>query len=107
MKTKPVICLIMAAAFCAAASAQSAVITSKKVTYTRPKPSDDGKKTFTIDYPKVKAATPALSRKIERSISYGINLKEELNDVEWLYEATYDVGYNQKGILSIALTIEG
>ena len=90
---------------------QSVVITSKKVTYTRPKPIEDYKKTFTINYPKVKASTPALSKKIEAAISYstvlGLKLKEELGEYQWLEEADYDVGYNKKGILSITLSMDG
>ena len=51
------------AAFTTLGYGQSVVITSKKVTYTRPKPIEDYKKTFTINYPKVKASTPTLSKK--------------------------------------------
>ena len=107
MKTKLALILIGLAVSCVATSAQSVVITGKKVTYTRPKPISEGKETFTINYPKVKASTPALSKKIETAISYGIDLKEEINDAQWLYEADYEVGYNRNGVLSIALTVDG
>ncbi len=98
-------------AFTAVGFAQTVVITPKKVTYKRPKPITEDKKSFTIAYPKVKAATPALSKKIEAAISYEsnleLNLKEELNDTQWLEEADYKVGYNKNGVLSIELWMAG
>ncbi len=91
--------------------AQSVKITAQKVTYKRPKPIADFKKTFTVNYPKVKAATPALSKKIETNISYAkvmdFNLQEEKAEIQWLEEADYEVGYNQKSILSITLSMSG
>ncbi|CAN5337701.1 hypothetical protein BH20ACI2_BH20ACI2_19000 [soil metagenome] len=96
---------------CLPSSAQSVSISSKRVTYTRPKPIVDFKKTFTINYPKVRASTPALSKKIESAISYssilGLNLKEELNDIQWLEEADYEVNYNRNGVLTIDLRMNG
>src|SRR5262245_19171865 len=83
---------------CGSLSAQSVVITSKKTTYTRKKPISDYKKTFTINYPKVKATTPTLSKKIENTIGYGIDLKDELGEVQWLEEANYEIQHNQNGI---------
>ena len=92
-------------------AAQSVVITGKKVTYTRRKPISEYKKTFEINYPKVKGRTPALSRKIENAISYrsilGLDLKEELTGAQWLSSADYEVIYNDKGVLCIDLTMEG
>jgi len=107
MKIRSVLIVVLIAAFCVGVEAQSVVITPKKVTYTRPKPLSEYKKTFSIRYPKVKAATPALSKKIENAISYGINVKEERTEIQWLDEADYKVDYNQTGILSIALTTSG
>ena len=93
------------------AAGQSVVITGKKVTYTRKKPNQDFKKTFTVNYPKVKASTPALSRRIEAAISYrsilGLDLQEELTTVQWLEEADYKVIFNDKGVLCIELFMEG
>src|SRR3954454_14515083 len=93
----------------APAAAQSVVITGKKTTYTRRQPTDEYKKTFTINYPKVKAATPALSRKIENAISYrsilGLNLQDELTGNQWLSEADYEVIFNNKGVLCMDLTM--
>ena len=90
---------------------QSVVITKKKTVYTRPKPMIDFKKTFVVYYPRVKAATPALSRNIESSISYlkvmDLNIREEISDVQWLEEANFEVNYNSRGILVVTLTING
>lgn len=92
-------------------SAQSVVITPKKITYTRPKPIVDFKKTFTVRYPKVKASTPAVSKKIESTLSYakvlGLNIRDEISDIQWLEEADYEVGYNAKGLLTITLSMNG
>ena len=96
---------------CLVASAQTVTVSSRKVTYTRPKPIADFKKTFTIDHPKVRAATPALSRRIESAISHrtvlGLNLREELNDIQWLEEADFEVLYNRDGLLTIELRMSG
>lgn len=91
--------------------AQSVVITPKKINYKRPKPMQDFKKTFVVVRPQVKAATPALSKKIETAISYeknnNFNLKDEMDESQWLEEANYVVQYNKKGLLDIILTMEG
>jgi len=103
--------LLIAAAFAQAAPAQTVTITPKKVTYMRPKPQYDFKKTFTITYPKVRAATPALSAKIARTISYAsvldLRLKDELTRDQWLEEANYQVKYNKNGILCLSLWMQG
>ena len=61
--------------------------------------------------PQVKAATPALSKKIEAAISYEKNnnfkLSEELGEYQWLEEAGYEVKYNKNGLLDIILSTEG
>jgi hypothetical protein len=102
---------IVSTFFVQTAIAQSVVVTSKKVTYTRPKPLSDDKKTFTINYPKVKAANTALSKKIETSISLEKNLAFRLTDEmgadQWLEEADYKVSYNKKGVLCIGLSVTG
>jgi hypothetical protein len=91
--------------------AQSVVITPKKTVYRRPKPIASYKRTFTVIRPKVKAATPALSKKIETAISYEkvseLNIKEETTEVQWLEEASYTVNYNKYGILAITLSVTG
>jgi hypothetical protein len=94
-----------------AAFAQSVVVTPKKTTYRRPKPGSDFKKTFTVNYPKVKAANAALSKKIEAAISYEKNLqftiREELTEIQWLEEADFEVKYNKNDVLCINLFITG
>ena len=112
MKTKFLSLIFVLAAFVVAGNAQSVVVTGKKVEYKRPKPESEYKATFEINYPKVKAATPALSKKIENAISYekafsGFSVKEELTDIQWLQGADYEVEYNNNGILGIKLSIEG
>ena len=111
MKIKLFLPLLLVFGLSTVAFAQSVVITSKKTTYTRRKPIADFKKTFTINYPKVKASTAALSRKIEAALGYeknfGFTLKEEMSEIQWLEEAVYEVGYNKNGILSVNLTISG
>lgn len=111
MRLKPLLIVIIFAILSGYATAQSVVITGKKVTYTRKKPMSEYKKTFTINYPKVKAATPALSKKIEAALDYqkvlGLNLKEEMSEFQWLEEADFEVGYNNKGILSVTLSMDG
>ncbi|MGD9563957.1 MAG: hypothetical protein AB7F88_17770 [Pyrinomonadaceae bacterium] len=101
--------LIVGLAF--AVTAQSVQITSKKTVYTRPKPIADFKKTFTVAYPKVKASTPAMSRKIESTISYrkvlNLDVNEEVTEYQWLEEAGYEVNYNTRGILVITLSMSG
>lgn len=111
MKTRTVLLIIFAAFSVIDAFSQSVVITPKKTVYTRTKPISDYKRNFTITYPVVKAATPALSKKIQTAIDYrsnlGLSLKEELGEIQWLEEADYEVGYNEKGVLSISLSMNG
>lgn len=107
MKLKITLFFSIIAVVCPAALAQSVVVVRKKVTYTRRKPISEYKKDFTVNYPKVRAATPALSKKIENALAYDVNLKEELTGAQWLEEADYQIGYNRNGILSVTLTING
>lgn len=111
MKKQLFAIVLLILAFASLAFAQSVVITPKKTTYRRPKPLMDFKKTFTITRPKVKASTPALSKKIETAISYekvsDLNIKEEINEIQWLEEASYEVNYNKNGILDLTLSVSG
>lgn len=111
MKIKILILAALVFAGSSAAAAQSVVVTKKKVTYTRPKPIADHKKTFVINYPKIKAATPAVSRKIEGVLSYekafGFTVREEQTEAQWLEEADYKVHYNKNGLLCAELWIQG
>lgn len=111
MKIKILFGLFLILAFSFHTFAQSVKITPKKVTYKRPNPIADFEKTFTVTYPKVKASTPALSRKIEKTISFekvgNLNIEGEKTEIQWLEEADYEVGYNKNGILSITLFVTG
>ncbi|MFM9905392.1 MAG: hypothetical protein ACKVQJ_12580 [Pyrinomonadaceae bacterium] len=111
MKIKFLSLIFFLAAFVAAGAAQSVVVTSKKVEYKRPKPESEYKASFEINYPKVKAASPALSKKIEAALSYesvfNFKIKDELDDIQWLQGADYQVEYNKNGILGVKLFIEG
>lgn len=108
-KIFPLVALLLLA-FTAAFS-QSAIIKNRKVTYKRPKPITPYKKTFTVNYPKVSGIGPAISKKVETNISYAkvldMNLKDEINDVQWLAEADYTVNYNKNGILDVKLWLDG
>lgn len=111
MKTKSPFALFFVFLLSSFAFAQSVVITPRKTVYERPKPKMDFKKSFTVTRPQVKAATPALSKKIEREISYekntNFNLREELTDYQWLEEADYEVKYNKNGLLDTVLFSHG
>ena len=111
MKLKFLFAIFFAMTFALTSFAQSVVITPKKITYQRRKPFADFKKSFIVTSPKVKAATPALSKKIETAISYEKNnnfkLSNEISENQWLDEASYEVNYNKNGLLDIILTTEG
>ena len=111
MKHRLVALLILTAITYIDISAQSVVITRTKITYIRPRPISEYKKTFTINYPRVNASTPALSKRIETSIAYStilqLDLKDEITGSQWLDEADYEIGYNENGILSMALSMNG
>lgn len=103
--------LLLAVAFVTVSFAQSVVVTPRKVTYRRPRPIAAHKRTFKIAYPRVRAATPALSRKLEAAIDpvkvLEINLTEEIREFQWLEEAGYEVNYNKNGILAVTLSANG
>lgn len=111
MKLKVFALFLFIFAFSFTAFAQSVKITSKKITYTRPKAMSEDKKTFVVNYPKVSGVSKALATKIENTISYknilNLNIVEEKSEVQWLEQADFEVGYNQNWILSINLFIEG
>jgi hypothetical protein len=111
MKPKAVLVTVLTFAFAAVTLGQTVIITPKRTVYSRPKPMHDGKKTFIVRRPIAKASTLALSRKITTAISpesvLQLNIKEELSDHQWVSEADYKVLFNEKGILSINLWMEG
>lgn len=90
---------------------QSIVVTSKKIVYKRPEEETVSKKTFTIVYPRIKASTPVLSKKIEGLLSYEkafpyFSLSDQVNGENSLSNAYYKVNYNKNGILGITLFYE-
>jgi len=98
-------------AFSFAALAQSVVVTPKKITYKRPKPFSEYKKSFVIVRPKVKGVSLTVAKKIETTIGYEknfvLNVKEEISEVQWLEEAGYKLDFNKKGILGVTLFLSG
>jgi hypothetical protein len=111
MKIKLLFTSLFALVLLSVAAFADVKITPKKTTYKRPKPQMDFKKKFTVTRPLVKAATPALSRKIEAALSYEKNfqftIREEMTEMQWLEDASYNVLYNMGDILSVSLFIEG
>ncbi len=111
MRIKLLPALFSIFAFSFAAFSQSVIVTPKKVIYKRTKPLMDFKKSFSIVRPRVRGANQAIVRKIETTISYekvfDFNLKEEINEIQWLEEASYAVDYNKNGILAITVTMMG
>src|SRR5436190_15103504 len=102
---------ITTAMFTFAICAQSVVLTKRTVAYRRPNPQMGIKRTFVINYAKVKAASPAIAVKIERQLSYfklfQFTLRAEINESHWLSEADFKVDHNANGLLSVALTVSG
>jgi hypothetical protein len=111
-KLVSVLLFVLTFSFMACAiSAQAITVTPSKTTYRRPKPISPYKKAFVVTRPKVRGVPAAIAKKIESTISYEKNfdfdLQEEIKDVQWLEEASYDLDYNKKGIFAVTLTIEG
>lgn len=111
MKIKLLLIVALIVCFPSIATAQSVTVTPRKVTYTRPKPLVAHKKSFVVTYPKVKASNAVLSKKIENALSYErifkFKINEEIREIQWLEEASFDVDYNKNGILGVMLWIEG
>lgn len=111
MKIKSLLCLLFVLAFSFAGFAQTVKITPKKTSYKRPKPIVDFKKSFTVIYPKISGLTPTLNKKVETAVSYeknfDFNLRDEINEIQWLEEASYEADYNKNGILGLTLTMSG
>lgn len=97
--------------FASASVAQTVTITGQKKVYTRAKPISGYKKTFTVRRPIAKASTPALSKRITAAIDpvkiLDINIQEELTEIQWLSEADFQEVFNQQGILTMMLWMEG
>ena len=104
MKTKTILFFTLIFLFLTAASdslAQKVTVTPKKTTYRRTKAEFEEKKTFSVVRPIVKGLTPALNKKVENALSYeklfNLNIKEEINEVQWLSEANYEVDSTKTG----------
>ncbi|MEJ7847646.1 MAG: hypothetical protein WKF92_06125 [Pyrinomonadaceae bacterium] len=111
MKTLFFSASLFALVFTSFAAAQSVTITPKKKVYKRTNPQSVVKKTFEIIYPKVKASTAVFSKRIETAINpvniLEVNVQKEINEYQWLEEASYEVGYNKNGILSVMVFVHG
>jgi hypothetical protein len=90
--------------------AQSVRIVPEEARFYRPQPLDEYKKSFLLTRPKVSGVPEAIARKIEEGISYEkvtkLDLKEELES-SWLTDGSFEVGFNERGILSISLLVCG
>jgi hypothetical protein len=112
MKARNILFIAFAVMACVlSATAQKVIVAGKKQVYTRPKPSIDFKKTFSIRRPIVTASTPALSKAITALLDpakvLDIDIKEEMGEYQWLSEADYEVVYNDRGMLTVKLWMEG
>jgi hypothetical protein len=112
MKTKSFLLLLAILTFGFVTHGQSVTITKQRVSYKRLKPNSPEKAKIVIHYPRIRSANRALSRRIERNISFAkvvdLNLADEIkSDGQWLESAWFDVNYNKKGILSITLSMSG
>ncbi len=101
----------LSAILCVGAFAQAVKVTPKEQVYKRAGNIVGEKKSFKIRRPIATAANPELSRKITAAIDPAnvleINIKEETTEYQWLYEADYDEIYNDNGILTMMLWMEG
>jgi hypothetical protein len=111
MKRKFLFVLFCIFALSVSFSAQSVIVAPKKIVYKRPKPLMDFKKSFSVVRPKVRGINPVIAKKIETTISYekifDFNLKDEIDEIQWLEEASYTVDYNKNGILGVTLSMMG
>lgn len=111
MKNRTLCLLALACLCCIGVRPQTVTITPKKEVYRRPKPIQPFKRTFTVRRPIVESSSLSISKKITAAISpesvLKLNLKDEMREYQWLEEADYKVIYNQKGILTMNLWMEG
>jgi len=111
MKPKLLSAIVALFLFAAFVSAQTIVITPKKIVYTRKlKDIEPERKTFEVRYPVVSGAiTPTAKKNLNDSISYWrvfeTSLKQSMTET-YLLSLDYAVNYNKKGILDISLTSE-
>ena len=86
--------------------AKRIVITPREVIYNRKNAVSVEKARVTVVYPKIKASTAALSRRIQKTVTK-LDVKRDIIADQWLESAGYFVGYNKNGILSITLSMSG
>jgi hypothetical protein len=99
-------CLFSVFAGFSAMFAQHVVITPREVVYNRKNAVSVEKARVTVVYPEIKAANPALSRRIQKTVTK-LDVKRDIIADQWLESAGYFVGYNKNGILSITLSMSG
>ena len=112
MKLRTALFILAACAvFAIPAFSQKVTVTGRKQVYTRPRPLIDFKKTFSIRRPIVTATTPAISKAITALLDPAkvleINIKDELGEYQWLSEADFEVVYNDRGMLTVKVWMEG
>lgn len=106
-------CLLFSLVLASALTAfgQDVFVTPRRVIYNRAKPLSEDKARIIIDYPRVKSASPRLSREIERTLSFAkvfnLDLKSEMSGDQWLESAGFLVNYNKNGLLSVTLSMSG
>jgi len=92
-------------------AAQSVTITKKTIIYTRPKAANDWRKHFSITWPHVRTADPAVTRKIQNALNYktvlDVDVNDELQGDGGLEGATFEVEYNKRGLLCVLFYAEG
>ncbi len=114
MKLSGPICVVLVVLLTAAfVGAQSVTVRPRKVVYNRTAKSvPDFKRTFEVRYPMFSGKLrPAVLQRLKAGTDYWkifkLSLAENLKDDHWLSSFDYDVTYNKRNILDIALTIEG
>ena len=113
MRTRVLSVLVIVMITAGVASAQSVIITPKKVVYRRTAKSvPDWKRTFEVRYPIFSGKVgPAVLRNLKTSTDYwrifDMKFADNLRDEHWLSNFDYQVKYNKHNILEIWLYIEG
>ena len=99
-------CFFIVFACIPAVFAQRVVIKPREAIYYRKAAVSVEKARVTVVYPKIKASTTALSRRIQKTVSK-LDVKRDIIADQWLESAGYFVDYNKNGILSITLSMSG
>jgi hypothetical protein len=111
MKIRSLFLVLIVLASALTAFGQDVSILPRRIIYKRTKPLSEDKAKIIIDYPRVKAASPRVSRRIEHAISFAevfnLSLRREMSGEQWLESAGFFVNYNKNDILSITLSMNG